>query len=162
LVHVGEARPWVIGAHAAIVDGLALGRRQIAVDAHESDIRLGAPDLTVDEADDVAAARLRVDGTPLAVLRIDPLVGLVDLDHVPVAVDHQVESVDHRVLLFGSRRSCVARTYHGTPRISLEPASIYVIAARPTRRMTNRRPASCAAQPGAIPSELRTRRVLGE
>src|SRR2546425_3589195 len=42
---------------------------------------------------------LGVDGAPLPVLRVDPLVGFVDLDHMAIAVDHQVESVDHRRLL---------------------------------------------------------------
>ena len=98
-VHVSEPSPRIIGAHPAIVDGLALRRGQVAVDADEADVGLGAPHLAVDETHDVAAARLRVAGAPLAVLRVDPLVGRVDLDHVSVAVDHQVGSVGHRLLL---------------------------------------------------------------
>ena len=105
-VHVGQAGPGVVGPHPAIVDGLAARRRQVAVDAHESALRVGPPDLAVDEPDDVAPGDLGVDGAPVVVLRIDPLVGFVDLDDVPIAVDHQIGSLGHRVLLFGSRRSC--------------------------------------------------------
>src|SRR5207247_10914585 len=83
-IHVREASPGVVGPHPPIVDGLTLRRRQVAIDAHESTLRVGAPDLSVHEPDDVAPGRLGVDGAPLAVLRIDPLVSLVDLDHVAV------------------------------------------------------------------------------
>src|SRR5262249_30387029 len=48
------------------------------------------------------AAGLGVDGAALAVLRVDPLVGLVDLDDVPVTIDHRVGSVGHGMLLRSS------------------------------------------------------------
>jgi hypothetical protein len=104
-IHVREARPGIVGPHPAIVDSLALGRTQVAIDAHESALGVGSPHLAVHEPDDVALGRLGVHGAPLAVLRIDPLVGFVDFDHMPVAVDHQIGSVGHRMLLSGSRRS---------------------------------------------------------
>src|SRR5438874_2322835 len=99
LVHVREASPRIVGPHPAIVDGLALRWRQVAVDADEPDVRLGAPDFTVHESDDVATARLRVARTPLPILRVDPLVRCVDLDHVAVAIDHEFGLVSHGTLL---------------------------------------------------------------
>jgi len=114
-IHVRQPRPGIVGPHPAIVDGLALRRRQVTVDAHEPDVGLGAPHLAIHEAHDVAAARLRVPGPPLTVLRIDALVGCVDLDHMSVAVDHQVGPVGHRLLLCASAAR-TARPYHESKR----------------------------------------------
>jgi hypothetical protein len=98
-VHVGQARPGIVGAHPAIVDGLAARRGEVAIDTHEAALRVRPPDLAVDEPNDVAPGGLGVDGAPIPVLRIDPLVGLVHLDHVPIAVDHQIGSLGHGMLL---------------------------------------------------------------
>src|SRR5207247_4440386 len=119
LVTVRGASPRIVGPHPAIVDGLALRRGQVAVDADEPDVRLGAPNFTVHESDDIAAARLRVARTPLAILRVDPLVRRVDLDHVAVAIEHELGLVSQGTLLGSgdasrkSRpRSQSLRTYH--------------------------------------------------
>src|SRR2546425_9854049 len=63
---------------------------------------------------------LGVDGAPLPVLRVDPLVGFVDLDHMAIAVDHQVESVDHRRLL-SRERYPVTSSREAWPRNSSRP-----------------------------------------
>ena len=94
-IHIGEARPRIVGAHAPVVERLALRGKDVAVHADETPFRLRSPNLTVDEADDVAPRRLRVDRAARPVGRVDGRIGFVNLHDVTITVDANLGPFPH-------------------------------------------------------------------